>query len=160
MGCGYPPKTFEKVLKLEKEKEIELYNNYNNDILFLLNHKLQKLIEKNPFYDISLTHFENAFNSIKNNLNDKCKNRDDYNNEIIDEIIKTFCNEGKNYIKELCMKVVNYVLINYNFGIEQEKNNHLIEIIIELIFIFLTNNRKGKKDMFKKNLKEIFGVCD
>ena len=155
MGCGYPPKTFEKVLKLEKEKEIELYNNYNNDILFLFNHKLQKLIEKNPFYDISLTYFENIFVSIKNNLDDKNKNQHDYNNEIIDEIIKAFYNDGKNYIKELYKKVINYALINYNFGLEQEKNNHLIEIIIELIFVFLTNNQKGKKDMFRKNLIEI-----
>ena len=154
MGCGYPPKTLERAVKLEKEKEIDLYNN-NHDILFLLYQKLEILIEKNPFYDISLTYFENIFVSIKNNLDDKNKNRHDYNNEIIDEIIKAFYNDGKNYIKELIKKVINYALINYNFGLEQEKSNHLIEIIIELIFVFLTNNQKGKKDMFRKNLIEI-----
>ena len=154
MGCGYPPKTLERALKLEKEKEIDSHNN-NHDILFLLYQKLNILIEKNPFYDISLTYFENIFVSIKNNLDDKNKNRHDYNNEIIDEIIKAFYNDGKNYIKELSKKVINYALINYNFGLDQEKNNHLIEIIIELIFVFLTNNQKGKKDMFRKNLIEI-----
>ena len=154
MGCGYPPKTLERAVKLEKEKEIDLYNN-NHDILFLLYQKLNILIEKNPFYDISLTYFENIFVSIKNNLDDKNKNRHDYNNEIIDEIIKAFYNDGKNYIKELSKKVINYALINYNFGLAQEQNNHLIEIIIELIFVFLTNNQKGKKDMFRKNLIEI-----
>ena len=154
MGCGYPPKTLERAVKLEKEKEIDLYNN-NHDILFLLYQKLEILIEKNPFYDISLTYFENIFVSIKNNLDDKNKNQHDYNNEIIDEIIKAFYNDGKNYIKELYKKVINYALINYNFGLDQEKNNHLIEIIIELIFVFLTNNQKGKKDMFRKNLIEI-----
>ena len=154
MGCGYPPKTLERALKLEKEKEIGLYNN-NHDILFLLYQKLNILIEKNPFYDISLTYFENIFVSIKNNLDDKNKNQHDYNNEIIDEIIKAFYNDGKNYIKELSKKVINYALINYNFGLDQEKSNHLIEIIIELIFVFLTNNQKGKKDMFRKNLIEI-----
>ena len=154
MGCGYPPKTLERAVKLEKEKEIDLYNN-NHDILFLLYQKLNILIEKNPFYDISLTYFENIFVSIKNNLDDKNKNRHDYNNEIIDEIIKAFYNDGKNYIKELYKKVINYALINYNFGLEQEQNNNLIEIIIELIFVFLTNNQKGKKDMFRKNLIEI-----
>jgi len=154
MGCGYPPKTLERAVKLEKEKEIDLYNN-NHDILFLLYQKLNILIEKNPFYDISLTYFENIFVSIKNNLDDKNKNQHDYNNEIIDEIIKAFYNDGKNYIKELSKKVINYALINYNFGLEQEQNNHLIEIIIELIFVFLTNNQKGKKDMFRKNLIEI-----
>ena len=154
MGCGYPPKTLERAVKLEKEKEIDLYNN-NHDILFLLYQKLEILIEKNPFYDISLTYFENIFVSIKNNLDDKNKNQHDYNNEIIDEIIKAFYNDGKNYIKELCKKVINFSLINYNFGLDQEQNNHLIEIIIELIFVFLTNNQKGKKDMFRKNLIEI-----
>ena len=154
MGCGYPPKTLERALKLEKEKEIDSHNN-NHDILFLLYQKLEILIEKNPFNDISLTYFENIFVSIKNNLDDKNKNRHDYNNEIIDEIIKAFYNDGKNYIKELFKKVINYALINYNFGLDQEQNNHLIEIIIELIFIFLTNNQKGKKDMFRKNLIEI-----
>ena len=154
MGCGYPPKTLERALKLEKEKEIDSHNN-NHDILFLLYQKLEILIEKNPFYDISLTYFENIFVSIKNNLDDKNKNRHDYNNEIIDEIIKAFYNDGKNYIKELSKKVINYALINYNFGLDQEKSNHLIEIIIELIFVFLTNNQKGKKDMFRKNLIEI-----
>ena len=154
MGCGYPPKTMERALRLEKEKEIELYNN-SHDILFLLYQKLQKLIEKNPFYDISLTYFENIFNSITNNLDDKNKNQDEYNNKIIEEIIKAFCNDEKNFIKDLSKKVINYALVNYNFGIKQEKNNHLIEIIIELILIFLTNNQKGKKDMFRKNLKEI-----
>ena len=154
MGCGYPPKTLERAVKLEKEKEIDLYNN-NHDILFLLYQKLNILIEKNPFYDISLTYFENIFVSIKNNLDDKNKNQHDYNNEIIDEIIKAFYNDGKNYIKELYKKVINYALINYNFGLDQEQNNHLIEIIIELIFVFLTNNQKGKKDMFRKNLIEI-----
>lgn len=154
MGCGYPPKTLERTLKLEKEKEIDSYNN-NHDILFLLYQKLNILIEKNPFYDISLTYFENIFVSIKNNLDDKNKNRHDYNNEIIDEIIKAFYNDGKNYIKELSKKVINYTLINYNFGLDQEQNNNLIEIIIELIFVFLTNNQKGKKDMFRKNLIEI-----
>ena len=154
MGCGYPPKTLERALKLEKEKEIDSHNN-NHDILFLLYQKLNILIEKNPFYDISLTYFENIFVSIKNNLDDKNKNQHDYNNEIIDEIIKAFYNDGKNYIKELYKKVINYALINYNFGLDQEQNNHLIEIIIELIFVFLTNNQKGKKDMFRKNLIEI-----
>ena len=154
MGCGYPPKTLERALKLEKEKEIDLNNN-NHDILFLLYQKLNILIEKNPFYDISLTYFENIFVSIKNNLDDKNKNQHDYNNEIIDEIIKAFYNDGKNYIKELSKKVINYALINYNFGLDQEQNNQLIEIIIELIFVFLTNNQKGKKDMFRKNLIEI-----
>ena len=154
MGCGYPPKTLERAVKLEKEKEIDSHNN-NHDILFLLYQKLNILIEKNPFYDISLTYFENIFVSIKNNLDDKNKTQQDYNNEIIDEIIKAFYNDGKNYIKELSKKVINYALINYNFGLEQEKNNHLIEIIIELIFVFLTNNQKGKKDMFRKNLIEI-----
>ena len=154
MGCGYPPKTLERALKLEKEKEIDSHNN-NHDILFLLYQKLNILIEKNPFYDISLTYFENIFVSIKNNLDDKNKTQHDYNNEIIDEIIKAFYNDGKNYIKELSKKVINYALINYNFGLDQEKNNHLIEIIIELIFVFLTNNQKGKKDMFRKNLIEI-----
>ena len=72
MGCGYPPKTLERTLKLEKEKEIDSYNN-NHDILFLLYQKLNILIEKNPFYDISLTYFENIFVSIKNNLDDKNK---------------------------------------------------------------------------------------
>ena len=154
MGCGYPPKTLERAVKLEKEKEIDSHNT-NHDILFLLYQKLNILIEKNPFYDISLTYFENIFVSIKNNLDDKNKNRHDYNNEIIDEIIKAFYNNGKNYIKELIKKVINYALINYNFGLEQEQNNNLIEIIIELIFVFLTNNQKGKKDMFRKNLIEI-----
>ena len=154
MGCGYPPKTLERAVKLEKEKEIDLYNN-NHDILFLLYQKLNIIIEKNPFYDISLTYFENIFVSIKNNLDDKNKNQHDYNNEIIDEIIKAFYNDGKNYIKELYKKVINFSLINYNFGLDQEQNNHLIEIIIELIFVFLTNNQKGKKDMFRKNLIEI-----
>ena len=154
MGCGYPPKTLERAVKLEKEKEIDLNNN-NHDTLFLLYQKLEILIEKNPFYDISLTYFENIFVSIKNNLDDKNKNQHDYNNEIIDEIIKAFYNDGKNYIKELYKKVINYALINYNFGLDQEKNNHLIEIIIELIFVFLTNNQKGKKNMFRKNLIEI-----
>ena len=154
MGCGYPPKTLERAVKLEKEKEIDLYNN-NHDILFLLYQKLNILIEKNPFYDISLTYFENIFVSIKNNLDDKNKNQHDYNNEIIDEIIKAFYNDGKNYIKELYKKVINYALINYNFGLDQEQNNNLIEILIELIFVFLTNNQKGKKDMFRKNLIEI-----
>ena len=154
MGCGSTPKTFERELKLEMEKEIELYNT-NNDLLFLLYQKLQILIDKNPLYNTSLTYFKNSFNSIKNKIDVKNKNQHDYNNEIIEEIIKAFCKDEKDFIKDLFDKVVKHALTNYNFGIVQENNNCLIEIIIELIFIFLTNNQKGKKDMFRNNFKEL-----
>ena len=154
MGCGSPPKTLERELNLKMEKEIELYNN-NNDLLFLLYQKLQILIDKNPLYNTSLTYFKNSFNSIKNKIDVKNKNQHDYNNEIIEEIIKAFCKDEKDFIKDLFNKVVKHALTNYNFGIVQENNNCLIEIIIELIFIFLTNNQKGKKEMFRKNFKEL-----
>ena len=154
MGCGSPPKTLERELSLDREKEIELYNN-NNDLLFLLYQKLQILIDKNPLYNTSLTYFKNSFNSIKNKIDVKNKNQHDYNNEIIEEIIKAFCKDEKDFIKDLFDKVVKHALTKYNFGIVQENNNCLIEIIIGLIFIFLTNNQKGKKDMFRNNFKEL-----
>ena len=154
MGCGSPPKTLERELSLDREKEIELYNN-NHDLLFLLYKKLRILIEKNPFYNISLTYFENTFNSLKNKIDVKNKIQHDYNNEIIEEIIKAFCKDEKDFIKDLFDKVVKHALTKYNFGIVQENNNCLIEIIIDLIFIFLTNNQKGKKDLFRKNFKEL-----
>ena len=156
MGCGCPPKTLEKVLKYESSKEIDLDENNDRNPLFLFYQKLQNLIEKNPFYEISLTHFKNTFISIKNKIEaqDKKENTN-YNCEIIDEIIKAFFKDENNFLKELFNKVVNYALINYNFGINQENNKHLIEIIIELIYIFLSSNQAGKKDLFKKNMVEL-----
>lgn len=156
MGCGYPPKTLERTLKFELSEEIDLDKSQNDrDILFILYEKLQSLIEKNPFYEIYLTHFKNTFNSIKNKIGEENKKENDYNSEIIHEIIKAFCNDEKDFIKELFNKVVNYALINYNFGIIQENNNHLIEIMITLIYIFLSNNQAGKKDLFIKNMIEL-----
>ena len=147
MGCSYPPRTLDDELKLELEenniKSIPKENKNHTDISFLLYQKIDKFIKLNPFYKIPLSEFEDKINTITNNNN---------NSEIIDLIISTFFTKEESYVKVLFNKVIEYTLKNYDFGLNSENNNNLIIIIITFVYIFLTDNKQGKIDLFRKNI--------
>ena len=145
MGCGYPPQTKENELKLEKGELISKDNKKNKDISFILYQKIEKLIKLNPFYKIKLSEFEESLNSIKNsNVNE--------NNKIIDIIISTFFKKEESFVKTLFIKTIEHSIKKYDLGLNSENNNDLVISIITLIYIFLTDNKQGKKDLFRKNI--------
>ena len=147
MGCSYPPKTIENelnILEEESKKLISKDNQKNRDLSFILYQKLEKFIKINPFYNISLSEFEDALNTIKNN--------DKNNKEIIDTIISTFFKSQESSIKTLFIKTVEYSLKKYNLCLNSENRNDLITAIIIFIYILFTGNKKGKKDLFRKNI--------
>ena len=146
MGCGYPPKTLEKELEINDEENEKLNykeNQMNKDISFILHQKLEKFIKINPFYNISLSEFEETINAIKNNNN----------NEIIDKIISTFFKNEKSFVKSLFIKTVECAIKKYDLNLNTENiNNDLIVLIIVFIYILLTDNKRGKRDLFRKNI--------
>ena len=146
MGCGYPPKTLEKELEINNEENEKLNyeeNQINKDISFILHQKLEKFIKINPFYNISLSEFEETINAIKNNNN----------NEIIDKIISTFFKNEKSFVKSLFIKTVECAIKKYDLNLNTENiNNDLIVLIIVFIYILLTDNKQGKRDLFRKNI--------
>ena len=154
MGCSYPPKTLEeKDLKFEFEENNMIASSKEDkkkkDILFILHQKIEKFIKLNPFYEKTSSEFEEKLNTIKNN------NR----NEIINLIISTFFSEEKSYVKTLFIKAMEYALKNYDLGLNVENNNNdYIILIITFIYIFLTDNKQGKIDLFRKNILIIFKI--
>ena len=147
MGCGYPPRT------IEREEIFIMKSKNEKDISFLICRNLETLIEKNPFYRKKIKDFELTFNSIKE------KKQKDIN-KIIEEVNKTFLNNEKEFVKDLFSEVVKYAVLNYNLDINNGNNHELILIIIKYIYIFLSDNQAGKKELFRKNILEILKIIN
>lgn len=154
MGCGYPPET------IEIEKRITIESKNEKEVSFLLCRNLEKLIEKNPFYRKKIKDFGCAFNSIKEKIQKDNNNINNYNDRIIEEINITFLNEEKDFVKNLFSEVVKYVISNYNFDINSENNHEIILILIKFIYIFLSDDQAGKKELFRKNILEILKIIN
>jgi hypothetical protein len=117
-------------------------------ILYL---KVSKLITKNPFYDISLSDFENFINS----LNDKAIEENNYNKEkIIDEIITKYLENEENFTKKLFKDVVNN--LSSKFDNILQNNKDLIILILFFLYLFLSDNQAGKRKLFKEKIKILF----
>lgn len=145
MGCGYPPQTKENELQIENKKLIPKDDKNNKDISLILYKKIEKFIKLNPFYKIKISEFEDSLNSVKNSdIND--------NNKIIDSIITTFFKKEESFVKSLFIKTVEYSIKKYDLGFNSEKNKDLVISIIIFIYILLTDNKQGKKDLFRKNI--------
>ena len=145
MGCGYPPQTKENELQIENKKLIPKDDKNNKDISLILYKKIEKFIKLNPFYKIKIPEFEDSLNSVKNSdIND--------NNKIIDSIITTFFEKEESFVKTLFIKSVEYSIKKYDLGFNSEKNKDLVISIIIFIYILLTDNKQGKKDLFGKNI--------
>ena len=145
MGCGYPPQTKENELQIENKKLILKDDKNNKDISLILYKKIEKFIKLNPFYKIKISEFEDFLNSVKNSdIND--------NNKIIDSIITTFFEKEESFVKTLFIKTVEYSIKKYDLGFNSEKNKDLVISIIIFIYILLTDNKQGKKDLFRKNI--------
>jgi len=145
MGCGYPPQTRENELQIENNKLILKDDKNNKDISLILYKKIEKFIKLNPFYKIKIPEFEDCLNSVKNSdIND--------NNKIIDSIITTFFEKEESFVKTLFIKTVEYSIKKYDLGFNSEKNKDLVISIIIFIYILLTDNKQGKKDLFRKNI--------
>lgn len=147
MGCSYPPRT------IEIEEIFTTRSKNEKDISFLICRNLETLIEKNPFYRKKISDFELKLNSIKEK-----KQKD--NNELIEEINNIFLGEEKEFVKDLFSEVVKYALLNYILDINNGNNNELILIIIKFIYIFLSDNQAGKKELFRKNILEILKIIN
>ena len=90
-------------------------------------------------------------NCIENKKTEEKNN----NKEIIDKFISLFFNNVKNYVKILFNKVIEYSFEKYSFGINNKNKNILIKVILIFIYIFFTENKAGKKSLFKKNILEL-----
>ena len=157
MGCGCPPCTIERENMFTLERDIKSNKN-EKDVSFLLHRNLEKLIEKNPFYRKKISDFVLAFDSIKEKIPQDNNDIKKYNNKIIKETIETFLNEEESFVETLFSEVVKYALSNHNFDINNENNHQIIFIIISFIFIFLSENKAGKKELFRKNFLEILKI--
>jgi hypothetical protein len=155
MGCSYSPETIEKEIRRPSFSEVNSISGSEaklilstKDISLFIYKKLEKFIGQNPLYNIEISKCEDFLNSIETKKTDN-------NKEIIDKFISLFFNNVKNYVKILFNKVIEYSFEKYSFGINNKNKNILIKVILIFIYIFLTENKAGKKSLFKKNILEL-----
>jgi len=158
MGCSYSPETIEKEIRRPSFPEVNSISGSEaklilstKDISLFIYQQLEKFIVQNPLYNIEISKFEEFLNSIEIKKTEEKNN----NNEIIDKFISLFFNNVKNYVKILFNKVIEYFFEKYSFGINNKNKNILIKVILIFIYIFLTENKAGKKSLFKKNILEL-----
>ena len=155
MGCSYSPETIEKEIRRPSLSEVNSISGSEaklilstKDISVFIYQKREKFIGQNPLYNIEISKFEDFLNSIETKKTDN-------NKEIIDKFISLFFNNVKNYVKILFNKVIEYSFEKYSFGINNKNKNILIKVILIFIYIFFTENKAGKKSLFKKNILEL-----
>ena len=158
MGCSYSPETIEKEIRRPSFSEVNSISGSEaklilstKDISLFIYKKLEKFIGQNPLYNIEISKFEDFLNSIETKKMEEKNN----NKEIIDKFISLFFNNVKNYVKILFNKVIEYSFEKYSFGINNKNKNILIKVILIFIYIFFTENKAGKKSLFKKNILEL-----
>ena len=158
MGCSYSPETIEKEIRRPSFSEVNSISGSEaklilstKDISLFIYKKLEKFIGQNPLYNIEISKFEDFLNSIEIKKTEEKNN----NKEIIDKFISLFFNNVKNYVKILFNKVIEYSFEKYSFGINNKNKNILIKVILIFIYIFFTENKAGKKSLFKKNILEL-----
>ena len=158
MGCSYSPETIEKEIRRPSLSEVNSISGSEaklilstKDISVFIYQKLEKFIGQNPLYNIEISKFEDFLNSIEIKKTEEKNN----NKEIIDKFISLFFNNVKNYVKILFNKVIEYSFEKYSFGINNKNKNILIKVILIFIYIFFTENKAGKKSLFKKNILEL-----
>ena len=158
MGCSYSPETIEKEIRRPSLSEVNSISGSEaklilstKDISLFIYQKLEKFIGQNPLYNIEISKFEDFLNCIENKKTEEKNN----NKEIIDKFISLFFNNIKNYVKILFNKVIEYSFEKYSFGINNKNKNILIKVILIFIYIFFTENKAGKKSLFKKNILEL-----
>ena len=158
MGCSYSPETIEKEIRRPSFSEVNSISGSEaklilstKDISVFIYQKLEKFIGQNPLYNIEISKFVDFLNSIEIKKTEEKNN----NKEIIDKFISLFFNNVKNYVKILFNKVIEYSFEKYSFGINNKNKNILIKVILIFIYIFLTENKAGKKSLFKKNILEL-----
>ena len=158
MGCSYSPETIEKEIRRSSLSEVNSISGSEaklilstKDISLFIYQKLEKFIGQNPLYNIEISKFEDFLNCIENKKTEEKNN----NKEIIDKFISLFFNNVKNYVKILFNKVIEYSFKKYSFGINNKNKNILIKVILIFIYIFFTENKAGKKSLFKKNILEL-----
>jgi len=158
MGCSYSPETIEKEIRRPSFPEVNSISGSEaklilstKDISLFIYQKLEKFIGQNPLYNIEISKFEDFLNSIETKKTEEKNN----NKEIIDKFISLFFHNVKNYVKILFNKVIEYSFEKYSFGINNKNKNILIKVILIFIYIFFTENKAGKKSLFKKNILEL-----
>ena len=158
MGCSYSPETIEKEIRRPSLSEVNSISGSEaklilstKDISVFIYQKLEKFIGQNPLYNIEISTIEDFLNSIEIKKTEEKNN----NKEIIDKFISLFFNNVKNYVKILFNKVIEYSFEKYSFGINNKNKNILIKVILIFIYIFFTENKAGKKSLFKKNILEL-----
>ena len=158
MGCSYSPETIEKEIIRPSFSEVNSISGSEaklilrtKDISVFIYQKLEKFIGQNPLYNIEISTIEDFLNSIETKKTEEKNN----NKEIIDKFISLFFNNVKNYVKILFNKVIEYSFEKYSFGINNKNKNILIKVILIFIYIFFTENKAGKKSLFKKNILEL-----
>ena len=158
MGCSYSPETIEKEIRRPSLSEVNSISGSETklilrtkDISLFIYQKLEKFIGQNPLYNIEISKFVDFLNSIEIKKTEEKNN----NKEIIDKFISLFFNNVKNYVKILFNKVIEYSFEKYSFGINNKNKNILIKVILIFIYIFFTENKAGKKSLFKKNILEL-----
>ena len=158
MGCSYSPETIEKEIRRPSLSEVNSISGSEaklilstKDISLFIYQKLENFIGQNPLYNIEISKFEDFLNSIEIKKTEEKNN----NKEIIDKFISLFFNNVKNYVKILFNKVIEYSFEKYSFGINNKNKNILIKVILIFIYIFFTENKAGKKSLFKKNILEL-----
>ena len=158
MGCSYSPETIEKEIRRPSLSEVNSISGSEaklilntKDISVFIYQKLEKFIGQNPLYNIEISKFVDFLNSIEIKKTEEKNN----NKEIIDKFISLFFNNVKNYVKILFNKVIEYSFEKYSFGINNKNKNILIKVILIFIYIFFTENKAGKKSLFKKNILEL-----
>ena len=158
MGCSYSPETIEKEIRRPSFSEVNSISGSEaklilstKDISVFIYQKLEKFIGQNPLYNIEISKFVDFLNSIEIKKTEEKNN----NKEIIDKFISLFFNNVKNYVKILFNKVIEYSFEKFSFGINNKNKNILIKVILIFIYIFFTENKAGKKSLFKKNILEL-----
>ena len=132
MGCGSSKKEnqSEKIILLKKIKE-----------------KVLNLIRENPFYNISLKEFQKFMKDEKEKSEKTIEN-------ISQDIIDSFFKEEENIINYVFKNVALFSYSKLRWIFKKEKDISIL--ICYFIYLFLTENQRGRNNMLYKKINSLF----
>ena len=155
MGCSGNPSTVEKTDIIDDyirpNPVANDNNNQNEDIIHILYLKMTKLIIGNPFYKTPLDTFKqlNIFDRRFNNIDD-----------ILNEMISMFYEKQESFVQNLFKYIVKYSYIKFKVLMPYENEKDIIKLILNFLYIFLSEPQPGKKELFYENLKSLLIIVN
>ena len=136
MGCGSYKKEdqSEKIILLQRIKE-----------------KVLQLIKNNPFYNISVKDFDKF-------MKEECKKNIISVENLSKDIIKSFFHEEEDITNYIFKTISSFSYTKFKYVFHNISNNdtEIIAQIFYIIYLFLTENQKGRNNFLYKKVYKLF----